>query len=167
MRAFILPEDLCSSTPCRPLVSTLTCLNGTCLAFYNTAPSPSGPSGTHCELKPDTNSTTSYPEWDWFNVVCSFLLLAGSLLMISTSAASTLGEVNKISTSVSRTDNWGMGFTGFTYYAPVGLEAAIFGKKCPILQSWRSEDRCKRVSHFVAILSWWWEILHQNCIEIW
>lgn len=33
--------------------SMLTCLNGTCLAFYNTAPSPSGPSGTHCELKPD------------------------------------------------------------------------------------------------------------------
>ena len=29
-----------------------------CLAFYNTAPSPSGPSGIHCDLKPDTDNTT-------------------------------------------------------------------------------------------------------------
>lgn len=78
------------------------------------------------------------------------------------STTSSLGEVNKMSTSVSRTDNWGMGLIGCTYYAPVGLEAAIFGKRCPILQSWRSEDRWKRVSHFVSILSWWCGILHQS-----
>lgn len=39
-------------------------LSDTCLAFYNTAPSPSGPSGIHCDLKPDTHNTTrSY--WKW------------------------------------------------------------------------------------------------------
>lgn len=35
----------------------MRCFSATCLAFYNTAPSPSGPSGIHCDLMADdTNS---------------------------------------------------------------------------------------------------------------
>lgn len=37
-------------------------LSDTCQLFYNTAPSPSGPSGIHCDLKPDTDNTTSVTE---------------------------------------------------------------------------------------------------------
>lgn len=42
-------------------------MSDTCPAFYNTAPSPSGPSGIHCDLKPDTDQhTTGY--WGCFCV---------------------------------------------------------------------------------------------------
>lgn len=40
----------------------LLSLVDTRLAFYNTAPSPSGPSGIHCDLKPDTDNTTRVTE---------------------------------------------------------------------------------------------------------
>lgn len=63
-------------------------------------------------------------------------LLSCHLLIIS---MSSLGEVDKINTRVGLADKWAMRFIAFTYYAPVGLEAAIFGKRCPILQSWMSE----------------------------
>ena len=37
------------------MISILLFLSDTRLAFYNTAPSPSGPSGIHCDLKPDAD----------------------------------------------------------------------------------------------------------------
>lgn len=58
-------------------INVLLFLSDTCLTFYNTAPSPSGPSGIHCDLKPDTDNAARVTEAGfYFSAFPSAMLLS-------------------------------------------------------------------------------------------